>query len=100
MRNVDATSRRKQGFKPGPCNQCRLGLAYGELKTFDPRCKRCAEKKALGWRTGDEPRPARDMHWRLHRMVGAEWIAFCKRLHCQSIARRTYYASQFAGRAA
>lgn len=51
-------SREARGFHARLCRQCSRGIAAGEVKLFDPRCEGCAEKKARGLRTGDEPRPA------------------------------------------
>lgn len=44
-------------LKGATCSQCISGWAPDTPKTFDPNCKGCLEKKAIGLRTGDEPHP-------------------------------------------
>jgi hypothetical protein len=55
---VPGPPKRKNGVTNWRCMQCKGGLDPGTVKTFDPRCGGCQEKKVLGLRTGNEPRPS------------------------------------------
>jgi len=79
------TGRVARGFKSNLCGQCEHGKGMNEPALFDPRCSGCADKKARGLRTGNEPAPK-------HRL-GEKWIDYTKQLK-QLKARAKYLASQ------
>jgi hypothetical protein len=39
------------------CEQCKRGIGPWVIKTYDPNCPGCRDKKEKGLRTGNEPLP-------------------------------------------
>ena len=64
------SEREKRGFRSNLCGQCDHGIGAGEVKTFDLKCAGCHEKKAKGWRTGNEPAQSR--------RVNEKWVDYSK----------------------
>lgn len=55
------------------CRPCETGLGPGQIKTYDPDCAGCFEKRAKGQRTGYEPHPRELKSKALRKALGGTW---------------------------
>lgn len=70
------------------CRQCRTGWVPGQVKTFDPDCPGCNQKKADGLRTGHEPLPVSQALNRRPKLDQAQFERNGKRYQASRAARK------------